>query len=766
MAPNSNQPEHLDSDGGTSYRQMVESASDVFARVDPQGRFLYGNAALLKVTGQQPAYFVGKTYWEAGLPPALCEQWDRNIARIVREGAEFSVSFDFPTPAGLRHLDFHLIPERNGAGAVVSVLAIGRDVTELKRMQETLVRSAARLREAQHIAQLGSWEWEPATGRHVWSDECFTLLRCSPELEGPSMETFLRQVHPDDRASFAARLARLDGLSATPRFQHDFRLLWPDGAVRHIQSRGEALFDEAGRLVKLVGTFQDVTGWHLAEQALRQSEARYRLLAENATDMVASFSPDLRFTYTSPSTERITGHAPGSLIDRPIMAFVHPADHERVGAALSDVLATTETAQVVYRYRHADGHYIWFETTGRAIRDPETGTLLGYQATSRDVSGRMADQAALQALSHQQDLILSSVGEGIYGLASDGTVSFINQAGARMLGYEADELVGRDSGNVPSLPWACPDGGSGRLPGSGTHEEIVWRRDGSCFPAEYTVTPVAEPVAGLGTVVTFRDVTARKRQETELRVANHELMRLSVLKDEFLSTISHELRTPLAAIRNAAAIVAKEKAGPLTAIQARFMGIIRDHVARLHRMVDDVLDMQRLEAGSMPHRPVIADLRPVVLEVVNGYSPVFAERGIQVAVALSSEALTASFDRDRLAQALINVLSNAAKFTPAGGRVTVYGVMDADTDSVRLSIEDTGVGIPAGDLARIFDKFVQADGGLTRQVGGTGLGLSICKTIIEGAHGGRLWVESAEGRGTTFHIALPARMPEEDWTEG
>ncbi|MFN3431197.1 MAG: PAS domain S-box protein [Candidatus Sericytochromatia bacterium] len=749
----------------TSYRQMVESASDIVARFDRAGCFLYCNAAVERVTGLPPAHFVGRTYREAGLPAALCDMWDDNVERVFRDGADCSSAFDFPTPMGLRHLDFHLMAERSARGTVTSVLAVGRDVTELKRLQESLERKERQLREAQHIAQLGSWEWEVASHRHHWSDEYFRLLGLSPSTDHPSMEAFLQAVHPDDRGRLAPYIADIGQLAATPCFRDDFRLVLPTGEVRHVHGRGEVLFDERGAVVKVIGTLQDVSGWRRADEALRHSDARYRLLAENATDMVSSLTLDLHFAYVSPSAERITGHAVEALVGQPSLTFVHPDDLPGVLESLAE-LHRVETARAVYRYQHADGHYIWLETTGRAIREPGRGEGGGYLVASRDVSEQVEAQAELQALSRRHELILSSVGEGIYGLDADRRITFINPIGARMLGYEAGELVGRDGRDMSRLSGASLDGWGADVPESGTHEEIVWRPDGTCFHAEFTVARVDEPGVGLGTVVTFRDITARKRGEAEIRRANFELIRHASLKDEFLSTVSHELRTPLAAIRNAVAIVAKEKAGPLNATQGRFMGIIRDHVARLHRIVDDVLDLQRLEAGSMPHRPVVADLRPLVLEVVNSYSPAFAERGIQVAIALPAEPLTAKFDHDRLSQALLNLLSNAAKFTPESGRVTISGKVDAETDSVRLSVEDTGVGIPADELPRIFDKFVQVDGGLTRQVGGTGLGLSICKSIVEGAHGGQLWVESTEGRGTTFHLALPAHAPAEEWLEG
>jgi PAS domain S-box-containing protein len=358
-------------------------------------------------------------------------------------------------------------------------------------------------------------------------------------------------------------------------------------------------------------------------------------------------------------------------------------------------------------------------------------------------------------------LILKTVSEGIYGLDPHGAITFINPAGARMLGYEPEALVGRCVLQGGSEGWTSLGFPLEAAVQEGCHEDLFWRADGSCFFTEYTISRIQEQGADLGAVITFRDIGARKQAELELHMAHGELQRLSALKDEFLSTISHELRTPLAAIRNAVAIVAKEKAGPLNETQARFLSMTREHVDRLHRLVDDVLDFQKLEAGSMTYHPTVADLRPLVLEVANGYSTVFAERRIQLQVQLPSHPLTARFDRDRLAQVLLNLLSNAAKFTPEGGRVRLSG--EVVGNDVRLGVEDSGKGLQEGDMERVFHKFVQVDSSLTRPVGGTGLGLAICKAIIVDGHGGRIWAESPQGHGARFWLALPLREPEGDW---
>jgi signal transduction histidine kinase len=241
-------------------------------------------------------------------------------------------------------------------------------------------------------------------------------------------------------------------------------------------------------------------------------------------------------------------------------------------------------------------------------------------------------------------------------------------------------------------------------------------------------------------------------REAELSSNNDELRRLADVKDDFLSVISHELRTPLSAIANAASILGRARAGALNEVQEHFVAILREQASRLGGLVDDLLDLQQLEAGRLSCAPAPHDAVQVIKSAAGSMGGLMEAKGVRLTVEAADSALLARFDPVRLNQVLLNLLANALKHTPAGGEVTLSAQRVAD--EVHLSVNDTGPGIAPADQSRIFEKFVQVG---ERQAGthGTGLGLSICKRLIEEGHGGRLWVDSAQGHGSTFHVALP-----------
>jgi PAS domain S-box-containing protein len=447
-----------------------------------------------------------------------------------------------------------------------------------------------------------------------------------------------------------------------------------------------------------------------------------------------------RIVRMNPPMAEMLGYAPDAAVGWTLADLLAPASRE---AALRR-LAAGEAAVDAVALRE-DGAHMAVELRQRAYGAPGADMAI--------VSMRPAPAA--QAIADRHALILSSTGEGIYGIDRSGTLTFINPAGAAMLGYAPEALVGMSLVGMAPTPLACLGFPFEEGPTPGFYEEVFWRGDGTSFFARYVVTPIIEAGETIGAVVSFSDVSEHKRAEGKLRAANHELLRLGALKDEFLSMISHELRTPLAAIRTALAILAKEKAGPLTATQARFVAMVCDHVLRLNRLVDDVLDFQKLEAGVMDYHMTLMDLRPLVREVLEGYAPVFAAKRQQVTVSLPSQPLLARVDPDRLSQVLINLLSNAAKFTPEGERVHIEGGLEGDR--VHLRVRDFGVGIAPADLERVFGRFVQLDGGLTRAAGGTGLGLAICRKLIEDGHAGRIWASRPDGGGTELHVALPVQ---------
>ena len=361
----------------------------------------------------------------------------------------------------------------------------------------------------------------------------------------------------------------------------------------------------------------------------------------------------------------------------------------------------------------------------------------------RYIRTRQTMLSAIEATAARQSAIFDSAIDGIVTLNPSGTIETVNAAAARMFGYEADELDRRD---VSLLIEIAPDGdgeflkrlgaSQGALEGGLLRQMEARRKDGETFPVDVALGAMNLPT-GIHIVAIVRDITERRRMEQ--------------LKDEFVSTVSHELRTPLTSIAGSLGLLAGGVAGVLPEKAARLIQIAQANSQRLVRLINDILDIEKIESGKLRLEMAPLDLREIAersVEGVNGYA---GELGVALTLS-DGEPVSIRGDADRLIQVVTNLLSNALKFSPRGGEVRV--AVDPETRLARLSVVDDGPGIPDAFRARIFSKFAQADGSDTRAKGGTGLGLAIAREIAE-RHGGRLWFESAEGHGATFHLDLP-----------
>ncbi|MEK6791149.1 MAG: ATP-binding protein [Deltaproteobacteria bacterium] len=243
--------------------------------------------------------------------------------------------------------------------------------------------------------------------------------------------------------------------------------------------------------------------------------------------------------------------------------------------------------------------------------------------------------------------------------------------------------------------------------------------------------------AGFSLLLFFQDITEEKRVET--------------IKRDFVANVSHELRTPLASIKGYSetlldgGIDEKET-------QKEFLRIIDRHATRMSRLIDDLLILSRLESHQMRIVYAPVDLKELIANVAQGFQKLSGDKGISVSVDIPDSVPKVSADRDRIEQVIVNLLDNAIKYTGTGGRVVVSAAADGSS-WVRVDVSDTGLGIPAADIPRIFERFYRADKARSRELGGTGLGLAIVKHIIV-AHNGRLGVESTPGKGSTFNFAL------------
>jgi PAS domain S-box-containing protein len=363
------------------------------------------------------------------------------------------------------------------------------------------------------------------------------------------------------------------------------------------------------------------------------------------------------------------------------------------------------------------------------------------------------EQALATVRASQQRIvnIIETAQDAFISVDLDGRITDWNSAAQAMFGWRREEAVGRLLADV-TIPERHRDSArqalrhfrdTGELDLLGRRvERNLVRRDGAEITAEMTVGLVGTG-EGVFFSVFLHDVSERKEIER--------------LKNEFVSTVSHELRTPLTAISASLSLLADGMAGELPADAKGLVDVANASSERLVRLIGDVLDIQKMEAGQMAYHRVPQRVAPIAGGAVAAMASFAAQAGVTLAFEAVEGAghLQAEVDRDRLTQVLANLLSNAIKFSETGGAVLTR--LSAQDGMVRIAVSDRGAGIPAAFRERIFRRFAQADGADSRRKGGTGLGLSICKTIVE-QHGGRIWFETAEGEGTTFFVELPATV--------
>ncbi len=364
---------------------------------------------------------------------------------------------------------------------------------------------------------------------------------------------------------------------------------------------------------------------------------------------------------------------------------------------------------------------------------------------------RTAQEKRVTELNRQKESILNNVADGILGADQHGRVTFANPAAAAMLGTTPNALIGRfvhgivheDATGDPSTCASHCRIRRGFLARDGAQgQDVFYRPDGTSFPVEFSVTPMVIQGSGTGTVVNFRDVSQREA--------------LDRMKDEFISTVSHELRTPLTSIRGALGLLSTGMLSELNGKAANLLRIAVNNSDRLVRLINDILDLERMQSGRAPLSFRRCELAELIEQAMEAMAPVADAAGVQLS--LEAEPVVLDADADRLVQVITNLLSNAVKFSPAQSRVVVR--LENAPEGVSLSVVDQGRGIPEEKLESIFDRFQQVDASDARQKGGTGLGLAICRTIVQ-QHCGRIWAErNAEG-GASFHVLLPAMVRRE-----
>lgn len=492
----------------------------------------------------------------------------------------------------------------------------------------------------------------------------------------------------------------------------------------------------------------------LATNALRASGERgayLRAILENVADGLVTLDERGVVESCNGAVERIFGYAAAEIVGQPFrLLLAAPA----AAAAGEDIVgwlrgrAQAAPGEVVGQRQ--DGATVPLEVSvGEAQLDVRRLCIVSI----RDMTERQRTAAvvlrqyqAAEAARSETRAVLDATGEGIALVAPDRRFLTVNRRFAELFGVEPGAVVGHLFDELQELVERIfADPGAVRALVSGTaadraqrFTETVVQRWPARRELELSSTPV-ENTAGqpLGRLYAFRDVTREREVDR--------------MKSEFVALVSHELRTPLTSIKGYVDLLLTDEVDELTEEQRAFLQVVAHDTNRLARLIRDLLDIAHIESGQLELKSADVDLDQVIREVAASFRPQVTRKGQRLVVRVAEGLPTIWGDQDRLAQILINLVSNAHKYTPEGGQITV--VARPEGDMVRITIEDTGIGLSEEERAQLFTRFFRAKNSTTQEEGGTGLGLAITRSLVE-THGGQLTVVSSPGQGSIFSVTL------------
>ncbi|MEO5717520.1 MAG: PAS domain-containing protein, partial [Chthoniobacterales bacterium] len=694
------------------------------------------------------------------------------IGKAQQEGSTYLAQYRLRKNDGTwRHVIARGTVERDAAGKAAQMPGVVLDITEQVKAQEErrqisaeLERSEERLRFSLEAGRIGAWDLELKNGRAWRSLEHDQIFGYPDLLPDWTYEMFLEHVVAEDRAmvndTFEAAIAGAE------KWKVECRIRRADGEVRWVTPHARVVRDLKGNPERMYGTVVDITERKEAEAAVRESEAKFRQLADSIPQLAWMADADGSIFWYNQRWYEYTGAKPEDMAGWGWQSVHDPAELPKVMTRWQASIQSGEPFDMVFPIRGADGKFRRFLTRVMPFRDQENRIALWF-GTNTDVEDQNRAAEALQERREQLALALEAGQLGSWQLdlrtmklsASEGCKANYGLADDAPFDYETQ------------LTLIHPD--DRPLVESGIRRAL---EKGENFAAEYRVqwpdgalhwiSARGRTVAGtergtLRLIGVTQDITELKLAEEQRegllaaeRAARAEAEHVGRMKDEFLATLSHELRTPLNAIFGWTQLI--KSGGDERELVAEGIEVIDRNVRVQTQLIEDLLDMSRVISGKLRLDVQHLDPSTSINAAIETVMPAAEAKGIRIEKILDPSAGPISGDPSRLQQIIWNLLSNAIKFTRRGGKVQVR--LERVNSQVEITVADTGQGISPEFLPYVFDRFRQADASTNRQHGGLGLGLAIAKQLVE-LHGGSIQAESAgKDQGTSFVVSLPIKV--------
>ncbi len=767
------------------YRAIGESIPFGIWISDPDGRNIYASESFLNLVGltQEQCSTFG---WVNVLHPDDANPTLEAWKACVRTEAHWEIEHRFRGTDGHYHPALARGgPVRDEQGKIVCWAGINLDISRLKTAEATLLINEESQRLALSAARVGNWAWDVRNDRILYVDGLSLLYGRPADQRFLCYADYIAVVHPDDRQVIDIGVER--ALTLGVPYEVEYRVLWPDGSVHWLASRGAILAGSDGLPDRMVGINIDITERKNAEAeirllneslerrvqertaelaeanlALSKGELRFRAIFDSTFQFMGLLSPDGILLEANQTALNFAGVSRGEVIDRPFWETPWWSSCSDDQTRLRQAIATAAEGKIIqFETEHpaADGQLVSVDFSLKPI-DDENGQVVLLIAEGRNIT---PIKQAAEALRRSEKALRES-----HRLAGVGTWEWNPETDLVTWSDELYRIAGRD----PSLPAPTyAEHPQVYTPESTARHEVVVAaalKTGEPYEIELEMIcgdGVNRWIIGRGEAVrgpdqrvvllrgTVQDVTARKRFEEELRRARDAAMASTQAKSEFLANMSHEIRTPMNGVIGMTELLLDT---PLDPLQRDYAQTIRTSGEALLTVINDILDFSKIEAGKLTIDHVAFDLHALIREVTDLLAPRARQKGLEISCRIDPEIPPAlQGDPVRLRQVLTNLAGNAVKFTETG-RVTieVRRIESTPNDlTVRVIVIDTGIGIAQDHQSDIFESFTQVEGGRNRKHGGTGLGLTICRRLVA-LMDGTIGLESRPDQGSTFWFEL------------
>ena len=767
-------------DSETGFRTLAENSPDLIVRFDRQNNCLYSNPAVAKLYGipliaefygWSASEFIDKTNSKLRMDPEVAKFSEKQRENVFITGKSETVESKYKSSQGEEYyFNTQIVPEFTD-GEVISVLAISRDITDIKKVEtklnemlynleekvkertaelekayRSLLENERRFSEAQKVAHIGNWDWNIITNKLYFSDEVYRIYGCEPQELSVTRNAFLSYLHPDDRD--LVDNTHKKALNGRP-YSIDYRIILANGEEHIVHEQGEVIFDKENIPVQMRGTVQDITKRKKAEKALELASKYNRSLIEASVDPLVTIGPDGKITDVNSSTEIVTGHSRNELIGTDFSDnFTEP---EKAKEGYQHVFQKELVRDYPLEIRHKKGFTTPVLYNASVYRD-ESGAVIGVVAAARDITELKKAEEKIKSLAN----VVESSNDSIITVSLDCIVTSWNKGAEQVYGYSVEEILGKRisileldnyKGKIKQLIEKIKQGEKIR------HYEISrLKKDGTTINVSVTLSPIFDQ-SGKFVAISFidRDITEKKiaeklHQEKQMaEVANR-------AKSDFLANMSHELRTPLNSIIGFSDLLYEQAYGELNKKQLRSVGNISRSGKHLLNLINNVLDISKIEAGKMELDYKNFELATKLDMIRNILFPIADKNNIKIEIDMDNKLTSICADEDKFIQIMYNLVNNAIKFSYENSFVKIGARKKGDL--VEITVKDTGIGIKVEDQYKLFKPFSQIDSFSSRTFQGTGLGLSLVKQIVH-LHGGYVWFRSNPSEGSTFAFAIP-----------